>query len=113
MGICNRQEKQHPSDVQSRQDLLEQEAHRRLLCQESTEPRHHRMVQHPRNTGEVRHDLIRRLLFRFQECHPEEERGHHGVLLQEACGYSQRRGCARRTEVLYRAGSDGEVQPHS
>ena len=31
------------------------------------------------------------------------------MVFQEACGYSQRRGCARGTEVLYRAGSDGEV----
>lgn len=47
------------------------------------------MVQHPRNAEKVRHDLIRHLLFRFQEYHSEEKRGYHGVLFQEAYRYSQ------------------------
>lgn len=44
MGIRNCQEEQYSSDIQSGQDLLEQKAHRHLLCQESPEPGHHRMV---------------------------------------------------------------------
>jgi excisionase family DNA binding protein len=55
----------------------------------------------PKNAGEVRYDFVRNLLFRFQECHSEEERGHHGVLFQEACGYCQRYYCTRRTAILY------------
>ena len=35
MDICGSQEEQYPSNFQSWQDLLEQEAHGRLLCQES------------------------------------------------------------------------------
>ena len=84
-----------------------------LLCQESPESRHYRMVQLPRNAGEVRHDPICHLLFRFQECHPQEERGHHGVLFQEARRYSQGNCHTRRTAILYGSRSDGEVQPHS
>lgn len=83
------------------------------FAQESPESRHYRMVQLPRNAGEVRHDPICHLLFRFQECHPQEERGHHGVLFQEARRYSQGNCHTRRTAILYGSRSDGEVQPHS
>lgn len=83
------------------------------FAKKAPEPGHRRMVQHPRNAGEVRHDLLSHLHLRFQECHPEEERGHHGVLLQEARGYCQGSSCARRAEVLHGGGSNGEVQPYS
>ena len=40
MDISGSQEEQHSSHFQSWQDLLEQEAHGHLLCQESPESRH-------------------------------------------------------------------------
>ena len=49
---------------------------------------------------------------RFQECHSQKERGNHGVLFQEARGYSQGHCCSRRASILYSSRSDGEIQSH-
>ena len=71
------------------------------------------MVQHTGYARQIRHDLVRHLQFRLKERHPQKERRHHGVLFEKACGYSQRNIPTGRNPVLYRGGSDGEVQPHT
>ena len=73
MDICGSQKEQHSSNFQSWQNLLEQKTHGCLLCQESPESRHFRMVQHTGNAGEIRHALIRYLHFCFQEYHSEKK----------------------------------------